>query len=100
MTILEVIAQQWKICVSTTLNYLKRIDPQRVHFLRYEDLVTNPNSELNKVVDFLNLSGNEFTAQDQLHTKNVGKGNVLFSSEKATGAQKIIEPMLTQLKYL
>ena len=99
-SILEVISLQWKTCVTTASEYLAKLDEDRVHYLKYENLVTNPTQELNKISSFLGLSKNEFPLQSNLHPRNVGKGNDLFEKEEAQKAKRIIEPVLSQLNYI
>ena len=98
-SILEVIAIQWKTCVEEAQSYLEKIPEERVHFLKYENLVSNPATELNKITEFLNLSDNHFPLKDKLHSSNVDKGAELFKKEEAGNALKIIEPVLEQLNY-
>ena len=99
-SILERIALQWKICINNASDYIDSIEKERVHFLRYEDLVANPSVELSKVVHFLNLTSDEFPGYSNLHSENVGKGNAIFEGDEANNAKRIIEPVLSKLNYV
>jgi acyl transferase domain-containing protein/acyl carrier protein len=45
--------QVWQLCNQNSLEFLKTIDPDRHYFLRYEDLVTDPETTMGDLCDFL-----------------------------------------------
>jgi hypothetical protein len=48
--LLEVVAAQWRRCVTRAEQALERIDAARVHRVRYEDLVARPIAELEQLL--------------------------------------------------
>lgn len=55
LSLVEVCAKQWKVCVETSLRDLTGISPIRVKEVRYEDLVGGPDA-LASLVDWLGLA--------------------------------------------
>lgn len=49
----------WAAIHHNTLQFLKEIDPDRYHLIRFEDLVTNPRLVMSQVCDFLDIPFNE-----------------------------------------
>jgi acyl transferase domain-containing protein/acyl carrier protein len=45
--------QVWQLCNQNSLEFLKTIDPDRHYFLRYEDLVADPETTMGDLCDFL-----------------------------------------------
>ena len=52
-TLPEVCAMQWVRCVQRADDELLQFDVSRVHHLRYEDFVTDPHHEVERVAAFL-----------------------------------------------
>ena len=53
-TLEQVCAAQWARSVARAREDFGRIDPARLHTIRYEDFVTNPREELQSLIAFLN----------------------------------------------
>jgi len=47
--------QAWTTSNQTILAFLAQVDPTRHHFLRYEDLVTDPEAAMGRLCDFLGI---------------------------------------------
>ncbi|MFA6239911.1 MAG: SDR family NAD(P)-dependent oxidoreductase [Candidatus Hydrogenedentales bacterium] len=45
----------WALSNSNTLRFGKQIDPRRYHIVRYEDLVSNPEPVMRRLLEFLGL---------------------------------------------
>jgi hypothetical protein len=58
-SLVEVCAMQWQRCVSKAEQGFRLIDTVRVHQLRYEDIVTHPESELRRLGAFLDVDISE-----------------------------------------
>jgi len=58
-SLIEVCGKQWSECVQTAYEDLKIIDPSRLHTMSYETFVKNPESEMRKVANFLNVEASE-----------------------------------------
>ncbi len=55
MELVEVIAKQWAYAVDTAQAELNKLDPNVWIETKYEDLVTRPEEELTRILDFLEL---------------------------------------------
>lgn len=73
----EFSALQWKRCVEKSAYALSNMPKHRWHEVGYEDFVTNPVEELDKILDFLNLrvdSSVREQAVSDVNPKSIGKG--------------------------
>lgn len=53
VTLAELCAHQWRRCVELSDAAFERMAPAKVHRLRYEDLVTEPEGEVGRLAEFL-----------------------------------------------
>ncbi|MBR8830412.1 MAG: 2-succinylbenzoate--CoA ligase [Chroococcopsis gigantea SAG 12.99] len=97
----------WSRSNQNILDFLRTIDPQRHHFLVYEDLVTNPEIEMRSLCDFLEIDfhpsllnpydGERMT--EGVHDRSLGVGDPNFLKRKeidprlASSWQKIELPI-------
>ena len=51
----EVVAIQWSKCIGKAYDDIQKIEPSRVHYIKYEDLVNNPNREINELIKFVKI---------------------------------------------
>ena len=54
-TELEIVALQWAKCIEKSYKEIKNIESNRVHFLKYEELVKNSKTEIVDLIKFLNI---------------------------------------------
>ncbi|HEX6290282.1 MAG TPA: SDR family NAD(P)-dependent oxidoreductase [Herpetosiphonaceae bacterium] len=79
----HVVAEKvWVMCNQNMLDFFKQIDPARYHFVRYEDLVSQPRRVMQDVCDFLELPFDEAVLQPYDHRKErmisgIGDPNIL-----------------------
>lgn len=73
----EICATQWNECVRLSDSALKRMDKNKVHYLRYEDFVLNPKEELLKIGEFLGWDFADSTYESvvtKVSQSSIGKG--------------------------
>lgn len=61
------------------LNYLKYFKKEQFHFIIFDDFIDNPNKELKKIVEFLNISQFEFSKIERQNESN--KMDINISNE-------------------
>mgnify|MGYP000321281198 CR=1 FL=1 len=54
-TEVEIIALQWAKCIEKAYKDIKNIASNRVHIIKYEELVKNPESEIVDLIKFLKI---------------------------------------------
>jgi hypothetical protein len=52
---IEIVALQWAKSIEKSYKEIKNIEPNRVHIIKYEKLVTNSEYEIIKLLNFLNI---------------------------------------------
>ncbi len=85
-TLNEVCALQWQRCVDKADHDLSQIDPERVIRVRYEDFVSNPAPELQRILEFLDYDVSR--EQVQVAVKGVSNGS-LGKGRKALGDEEV-----------
>lgn len=96
-TVYEVAAMQWARSVERSSEALSRIDPERVHRLRYEDFVTEPEREVSRLADFLNqpLSRSEARVlAGPVSAQSVGKWREELDRDVIRAVEPHLAPML------
>ena len=66
----EVAIVRWLSKVTMAINAQRRFGKQRVLIVRYEDLVKEPENEINKLLDFIGLPKNRLDVQSMLQCKS------------------------------
>lgn len=97
-----VCAHQWRRCVERSAEDFALIDAKRVYQLRYEDLVQQPQQQLQQILDFLAVSAT--TTQVQRLTQgisiaSIGKWRTELPPETLTLVNPIIQPVLKKYGY-
>ncbi len=95
-------------CLKTTLynyqlsRYLNRFDNSQLHIVKFEDLVVNPLGELNKILDFLNLSRfqNAKIGEFQVFNKSSISNEKLSLSINKEFLREIEESLLLLHQYI
>ena len=72
----EVCAVQWSTCVLTAFEDLGSVPPDRMHFLRYEELVRDPEAGLRSLGEFLGFDTDPSAvpALGAITSRMIGKG--------------------------
>ncbi len=101
-SLIEVCGLQWKHYIESTAEQIKLVKPTNLFQVRYEDLVQNPDVELGKLCQFLNLD----TSIVQTHNlskgisaKSIGNWKKLPQEEQEL-LSKQINQTLTNFGYL
>lgn len=96
-SLIEVCAKQWATCVETAYNDLSKLDSNQVHYMKYEDFVNNPQTEIKKVFDFLNVKTSPEQIQNsvkKVSPKSVGNYKKYISEEDLQKIDSIINPTM------
>lgn len=73
----EVCLRQWNACVERATDSLGRVPRQQVHFVRYENVVTQPLLEMSRMCNFLGIHPQQTmltVLTKTLYCDSVGKG--------------------------
>lgn len=101
-TVHEVCALQWKACVESSLDAFKGIDPDRVHRLRYEDVVADPAGTLAGLAGFLGIPEPDLAthpAFSGISPRSVGKGRGDLGADGVERLAPIVAPVMERLGY-
>jgi len=95
-------AIQWARCVDKADGDLARIEPSRVHRLRYEDFVLSPADKLRDVLDFLGVEASPSQCRqvaERVRTGSVGRWCTAMPDSVARAVQASIGGTLARLGY-
>lgn len=94
-------ALQWKSCVESIIAASKSINSNQYLELRYEDLISQPEEELGRIFDFLNIETPPSFSHHlpTINHRNFNKWEKEFSSEEKKQIGQVIHPILSQLGY-
>lgn len=98
----ELAARQWRRCIERTDLELTRIDPGRVHRLRYEDFVAAPAVGLGGILEFLGVpadAGALATAVAGVRGTSVGKAARSLSPPDLAAIAAVAAPLLARHGY-
>ncbi|MFB6274119.1 MAG: sulfotransferase [Salinibacter sp.] len=99
--LLHVCALQWRACTKAALDALGGLSDDRVFSLRYETLVSNPDT-VNRVADFMGISSSPSMQdfyQTTIHDSFVGRGRQRLSEEDQEEIRPILRSSQTRLGY-
>jgi len=102
-SLIEICGMQWLRCVKSALESLEKLGSEEYIQVKYEDLVSNPQHELIKIINFLKIKNHELVedfAIRNITSKNVGKWKTNLSREDKELLIRHIEPMLIKLGYV
>lgn len=85
----NLLAEEWLI-ENKNMDRLKRIQPERFHTIRYEDLVKNPEHELVKITNFIGIS---FDKSMLNHQKYAHKIKTLNPNEFDYFHKELLKPI-------
>lgn len=100
-SLLSCAISQWVRCTRGLLNFRER-HPDRVHLMRYEDLVVDPRPELERLLDFLGLppSDSPFDFADATYTSGrIGRGKEDLTDEERGAIRSELGPLLDRSGY-
>lgn len=99
----EICAIQWQRCVEKADLDLSSIPKQQVFIIRYEDFVKNPNLELQKICDFLEIEVSEEIRQKlirKVSNTSVGQWSKELDDKTIQSVQKLLQKTLIKYQYL
>jgi len=120
---INVIAKEWSSNISTILSSLSKLDDNQYTEIRYEDLISDPEKELQRICDFLNLvfdndmlEFNEYNRKHELEPKDymswkaetykklnskaVGRWKSILTAEQIEIFETIAKEPLNRFNYL
>ncbi len=100
LPLLEVCAIQWKTCLERALESLR--DSDLTLTVKYEDLVAEPVTHLNRIGEFVGLGANAYENRLQpgrVSTANLGKGRRALTPEQIALVAPHLDPVLGRLGY-
>ena len=93
-----VCALQWSRCVETADAQLAAaVDPAAVHRLRYEDLVTDPRAEVDRLAEFLGVPAP--AALPVIRPDGVGAGRARLAPEELAAVEDVAGATLSRYGY-
>ena len=93
----EIVANQWVYCLSKMMADKSLIPKNNLVEIHYENLVTNPTKELNK----LNILFNSTAISSEVELDMIKKGNIGKSNQKLSKEQmEIIDPIISDTVQL
>jgi hypothetical protein len=98
----EVGALQWKKCVDLSEEAFEDIPEDRLIRVKYEEFVTNPQTELKKIlnkfkIDYTDKEIEEFTKD--VSNKSLGKGRKAFNQDQTENITELIKDSLERYGY-
>jgi hypothetical protein len=101
-SLLEVCAKQWATCVVQSYRDLSVLNPDQVHFMKYEEFVQNPQGEIKKVFGFLGseVSPNQIKkSTEKVSARSIGNYKKNITNEELKKLNTIIEPIMDSVYY-
>lgn len=94
-----VCAHQWAACVTQTQDALRAIDPDRVITIYYEDFLSDPASELARILDRLQVDAPADQIKQAVQSVRTKDTDKLGSAIANPDVRKILSPVLNDLGY-
>ncbi|MEI2777013.1 MAG: sulfotransferase [Tetrasphaera sp.] len=96
----EIAFLQWQRCVAASRRGLSRLHPARVHEVAYEDFVTDPSGELQRILAFLGRpDAFDPRAVASVKDGNIGKGRQQFGPSVVERLKRLSDGTLSELGY-
>lgn len=94
----------WKRHTESVLQVTSQLSKQQYHELRYEHLVTNPNAEANRLLDFLGITAQTsrqrfYQAMSEARPDSVGVWKKELSTEQLRQVEQEAGSLLRKLNY-
>ena len=91
---------QWRRCVESSLRDLADLPADRVHGISYEDFVTDPATQLDEVLRFMDKSHlMDASIVSGVSSASIGKGRAALGSDTVRRLTEIGLPTLAKLGY-
>lgn len=101
LSVPEICAKQWRICVEQSANDLASISSSRVLSVRYESL-TGQEDEVKRICEFLKLPDQDHVLEHYHRENRPGAKNGWYAASNAPGwdaAMEVLAPALESLGY-
>ncbi len=101
-TLNEVCAIQWQRCVESSLEAFESYPANRLIRVKYEDFVTSPVKELQRILDFLDIKIDPDavnSAVEKVSAKSVGKGRSALTVDDVNSLEQLVGSTLRKLGY-
>jgi len=100
-SLLQFNAHQWRACVEIIQRDWHLIQPENRFTIRYEELITNPKTKINEILNFIRVkSSKDFMASlPELKADNYNKWKGEFTKSQLTEIYSILTPQLLELGY-
>jgi hypothetical protein len=98
----EVCALQWEQCVNKAENFLGSIPKDKVVKVKYEDLISDPKTEVKRLVEFIGKSVSEqdlIGLTSNITASSIGKGRKQLGESEVNKLSGLIGKTLTRLGY-
>lgn len=95
----EICAIQWQRCVEASRRGLAGLGPDRLLHLSYEAFVHDPATHVERVRDFLGLTGPLPDLVESVSPSSVGKGRSALGPEVVARLEALVGPTLAELGY-
>ena len=91
----EISAKQWVACVERSNESFRKINSKRVFRLTYEEFVTNPQKQIEKMSKFIGVSIDDKVKFPAVNNASIGKGVKKLSSSQI----ELIKPIINKTMY-
>lgn len=100
-SLLQFNARQWSACVNCIQRDWNLIQPQNRLTIRYEDLITDPTTKINEILDFIGVksNGDYMASLPELKAGNYNKWKSEFTDSQLQEIYLILTPQLIELGY-
>ena len=98
----EVCAVQWQRCVELALAAFLEMDPSRWLAVSYETMVTTPERELERILDFLGLAFSREARREavrEVSATSVGKGRKALGDSEVRRLGSLVGDTLDRFGY-
>ena len=95
----EICAKQWVACVKSSNKSFKKIDPERLFSLSYEDFVNRPNILILKMLEFIGINIDSDIIIPEINNSSIGKGLKKLTSFQLDEIMPIINNTMIENNY-
>jgi len=99
LTLEEISAKQWVACVNSSNESFKKISPQRLFKLSYEDFVEEPKKIIKEMVEFIGVDLDSNLKFPKVSNSSIGKGSRNLSSIQFDKIEPIIYNTMIENNY-
>ena len=99
LSVEEISAKQWVACIENSNDSFNKIESKKVYTLTYEDFVTNPKQQIEKLAMFMGVSLDEKMSFPTIRKSSIGKGEKMLSSHQLEKIIPIIKKTMIDNHY-